>query len=176
MLAGVMAKLGTYGIIRFDLDLFPQAVVDLAPLLLTLGGRSGSSTGRSWPAPQRDLKRLVAYSSLAHLGFIVLGIFALTTQGLTGARACRWSTTASSIGRAVHPRSAASTSGAGTCRRASSRGLQQAGARCWPAVFTVVMLASIGLPGLNGFVGEFLILVGHLPHPPLVGRGRHRWA
>ena len=78
-----MAKLGTYGIIRFDLNLFPQAVVDLAPLLLTLGV-IGILYGAVVACAQRDLKRLLAYSSLAHLGFIVLGTFALTTQGLTG--------------------------------------------------------------------------------------------
>ncbi|HEY7946329.1 MAG TPA: NADH-quinone oxidoreductase subunit M, partial [Acidimicrobiales bacterium] len=83
ILAAVMAKLGTYGIIRFDLSLFPRAVVDLAPLLLTLGV-VGILYGAIVACVTRDLKRLVAYSSLAHLGFIVLGTFALTTEGLTG--------------------------------------------------------------------------------------------
>ena len=83
ILAAVMAKMGTYGIIRFDLNLFPRAVVDLAPLLLTLGV-IGILYGAVVACATRDLKRLVAYSSLAHLGFIVLGTFALTTQGVTG--------------------------------------------------------------------------------------------
>src|ERR1700690_1968553 len=83
VLAAVMAKLGTYGIIRFDLTLFPRAVVDLAPLLLTLGV-IGILYGAIVACVQRDLKRLVAYSSLAHLGFIVLGTFALTSQAVTG--------------------------------------------------------------------------------------------
>ena len=78
-----MAKMGTYGIIRFDLSLFPRAVVDLAPLLLTLGV-IGILYGAIVACVTRDLKRLVAYSSLAHLGFIVLGTFALTTQAVTG--------------------------------------------------------------------------------------------
>ena len=83
MLAAVMAKLGTYGIIRFDLNLFPQATKDLAPLLLTLAV-IGILYGAIVACAQRDMKRLVAYSSLAQIGFIVLGTFAFTTQGLTG--------------------------------------------------------------------------------------------
>jgi len=78
-----MAKLGTYGIVRFDLTLFPRAVVDLAPVLLTLGV-AGILYGAVMACVQRDLKRLMAYSSLAHIGFIILGTFALTTEALTG--------------------------------------------------------------------------------------------
>ena len=81
LLAGVMAKLGAYGIIRFDLALFPRAVVTLAPLLITLGA-IGIIYGAVVAAVERDLKRLVAYSSLAHLGFIVIGAFALSRRGL----------------------------------------------------------------------------------------------
>ena len=72
VLAGVLAKLGTYGIIRFDLNLFPQAIADLAPLLLTLAV-IGILYGAIVACAQRDLKRLVAYSSLAQIGFIALG-------------------------------------------------------------------------------------------------------
>ena len=81
---GVLAKLGTYGIIRFDLDLFPHATRTLAPLFLTLAV-IGILYGAIVACAQRDLKRLVAYSSLAQIGFIALGTFALSTQGLTGA-------------------------------------------------------------------------------------------
>src|SRR5438309_5795503 len=83
ILAGVLLKLGTYGFLRFGLYLFPRPAHDLAPLLLTLGV-IGIVYGALVAAVQRDLKRLVAYSSVAHLGFIVLGTFALTTQGLQG--------------------------------------------------------------------------------------------
>src|SRR5207245_9275720 len=83
ILAGVLLKLGTYGFLRFGLYLFPKAAHDLAPLLLTLAV-IGIVYGALVAAVQRDLKRLVAYSSVAHLGFIVLGTFALTTQGLEG--------------------------------------------------------------------------------------------
>ncbi|MGI8984668.1 MAG: complex I subunit 4 family protein, partial [Acidimicrobiales bacterium] len=83
ILAGVMLKLGTYGFLRFGLYMFPQAFVDLAPVFLTLG-TIGIIYGAVVATMQRDLKRLVAYSSVAHLGFIVLGTFGLSQQGLEG--------------------------------------------------------------------------------------------
>ena len=156
LLAGVMAKLGAYGIIRFDLTLFPRAVVTMAPLLLTLGA-IGIIYGAIVAAVERDLKRLVAYSSLAHLGFIVIGAFALSREALTGAVLQMVNhglyTAALFILIAVLYRRL------GTFSVKEMRGLQ----RRMPVlagVFTVVMLASIGVPGLNGFVGEFLILAG----------------
>ena len=78
-----MLKLGTYGLVRFGLYLFPEASVYFAPLMITLGV-IGIIYGAIAAAMQRELKRLVAYSSVAHLGFIVIGTFALTTEGLTG--------------------------------------------------------------------------------------------
>ena len=83
ILAAIMLKLGTYGFLRFGLYLFPQAAVDLAPLFLTLGV-IGILYGAVVATMQKDLKRLVAYSSVAHLGFIVVGTFGLSTQGLQG--------------------------------------------------------------------------------------------
>ncbi|MGH8987401.1 MAG: complex I subunit 4 family protein, partial [Acidimicrobiales bacterium] len=83
VIAGVLAKLGTYGILQFDLRLFPQPSVDLAPLLLTLAV-IGILYGAIVACGQRDLKRIVTYSSLAQMGFVALGIFAFTTEGLTG--------------------------------------------------------------------------------------------
>ena len=83
ILAGVMLKLGTYGFLRFGLYLFPEAAVYFAPLLVTLGV-IGIIYGAIVATMQKDLKRLVAYSSVAHLGFIVLGTFALTTAGSQG--------------------------------------------------------------------------------------------
>ncbi len=156
ILAGVMAKLGTYGIIRFDLELFPKAVVSLAPLLLTLGV-IGIIYGGIVAAVQRDLKRLIAYSSLAHIGFIVVGAFALTGPALSGAVLQMFNhgiyTTALFLLVAIIYRRS------GTFSVRDLRGLQ-AKAPVLAGMFTVVMLASIGVPGLNGFVGEFLILSG----------------
>jgi NADH-quinone oxidoreductase subunit M len=156
LLAGVMAKMGTYGIVRFDLELFPHAVVTLAPLLLTLGV-IGIIYGGIVAAVQRDLKRLVAYSSLAHIGFIVVGAFALTGEALSGA-------VLQMVNHGLYTAAlflliAMIYRRRGTFQIPNLRGLQNT-APVMAGVFTVVMLASIGLPGLNGFVGEFLILAG----------------
>ncbi len=156
VLAGVMAKMGTYGIVRFDLALFPRASVTLGPLLLTLGV-VGVVYGGVVAAVQRDLKRLVAYSSLAHLGLIVLGVFAFTRQGLSGG-------VLQMVNHGLYTAAIFLLVGWIYERRRSwqtdeLRGLQKP-APVMAAVFTLVMLATIGLPGLNGFVGEFLILVG----------------
>lgn len=156
LLAGVMAKLGTYGIIRFDLNLFPQATRTLAPIMLTLAV-IGILYGAVVACAQRDLKRLIAFSSLAQISFIVLGTFALTSQSLTG----------SVIQMLNHGLIIAAlflVVGWMYERRKSwqvdeLKGLQWS-APVMAGVFTVVMLASIGVPGLNGFVGEFLILSG----------------
>ncbi len=83
VLAGVMLKIGAYGFLRFAIPFFPQAAVDLAPLLIVLAV-IGITYGAIVAAMQPNLKRIVAYSSVAHLGFVVLGIFALTTQGVSG--------------------------------------------------------------------------------------------
>jgi NADH-quinone oxidoreductase subunit M len=156
LLAGVMAKLGTYGIIRFDLALFPRAVVTLAPLLLSLGV-IGIIYGAIVAAVERDLKRLVAYSSLAHLGFIVVGAFALTREALTGA-------VLQMVNHGLYTAAlfiliAVLYQRLGTFSLRDMRGLQRR-VPILAGVFTLVMLASIGVPGLNGFVGEFLILAG----------------
>ncbi len=156
ILAAVMAKLGTYSILRFDLTLFPRAVVDLAPELLTLGA-IGILYGALVACAQRDLKRLLAYSSLAHIGFIILGTFALTTQGVTGGvlqMVNHGLVTAALfllVGWIYERRR--------TWQASELRGLQRP-APMMAAAFTVAMMASIGLPGLNGFVGEFLVLSG----------------
>ncbi len=156
VLAGVMAKLGTYGIVRFDLGLFPRAVVDAAPVLLTLGV-AGILYGGVVAAAQRDLSRLVAYSSLAHMGFIVVGLFALTSEALSGA-------VLQMVNHGLYT-AALFLLLAMIARRRGSVSLSRLGglqrrAPVMAAVFTLVMLASIGVPGLNGFVGEFLILAG----------------
>ena len=95
ILAGVMLKLGTYGFLRFGLYLFPEASAVLRAGCSSRSASIGIIYGAIVATMQTDLKRLVAYSSVAHLGFIVLGTFALTTQGARRAASCRWSTTAS---------------------------------------------------------------------------------
>ena len=84
IIAGIVFMLGTYGLLRFGVFLFPKAAVDLAPVLLTLGAL-GITYGAIVAIVQKDLKRLVAYASVADVGFIVLGVFAFSSQGLTGA-------------------------------------------------------------------------------------------
>ena len=156
ILAGVMLKLGTYGFLRFGLYLFPKAAVWAAPGLVTLGV-IGIIYGAIVAAMQRDLKRLVAYSSVAHLGFIVLGTFALTSQGLTGG-------VVQMVNHGISTGALFLLVGMIYERRhtrmiAELNGLQKV-TPILAGVFMVVMLSSIGLPLLNGFVGEFLILLG----------------
>ena len=156
LLVAVMAKLGTYGIVRFDLNLFPQASRTLAPILLTLAV-IGIVYGALVACAQRDLKRLLAYSSLAQIGFIALGTFALNSQGLSGSvlqmvnHGLVIATLFILVGWIYERRQ--------TWQIGSLKGLQSP-APVLAGVFTLAMLASIGVPGLNGFVGEFLILVG----------------
>jgi NADH-quinone oxidoreductase subunit M len=156
VLAAVLLKLGTYGFVRFGLYLFPAAVNDLKPLFLTLGV-VGIIWGAVVATMQRDLKRLVAYSSVAHMGFVVLGTFALTVQSVTGG-------IVASVNHGI-------TTGAlfllvgwiyerRHTRRIDELGGLQSVAPKFAAAFMIVMLASIGVPGLNGFVGEFLALLG----------------
>ena len=163
ILAGVLLKLGTYGLLRFGLYLFPAAAVDLAPVLLTLA-TIGIVYGAVVAAMQKDLKRLVAYSSVAHLGFIILGTFAFTRQGLSGGVLQMVNHGISTgalfllVGMIYERRH--------TRQIAELNGLQKP-APVLAAVFMVVMLSSVGLPALNGFVGEFLILIGTF--------ATHRW-
>ena len=156
ILAGILLKLGTYGLLRFGIYLFPKQAHDLAPLLLVLAV-IGMIYGALVATVQKDLKRLVAYSSVAHLGFIVLGLFALTSQGLSGGVVQMINHGLSTgalfllVGMIYERRH--------TRQIAELGGLQKV-APWMAAVFTVVMLSSIGVPGLNGFVGEFLVLIG----------------
>jgi len=156
ILAGVMLKLGTYGLIRFGLYLFPEAAVWARPLFLTLGV-IGIIYGAVVATMQRDLKRLVAYSSIAHLGFIVLGTFAITSQAVSGGVMQMINHGLSTgalfllVGWIYERRH--------TRQISELAGLQQV-APIFAAGFMIVMLSSIGVPGLNGFVGEYLILIG----------------
>ena len=156
ILAGVLLKMGTYGFLRFGVYLFPQAAMWARPAIFTLAV-IGIIYGAIAATMQRDLKRLVAYSSVAHLGFIVLGTFALSSQAVTGAVIQMVNHGVSTgalfllVGMIYERRH--------TREIAELRGLQHV-APIFAGVFTVVMLSSVGLPGLNGFVGEFLILIG----------------
>ncbi|MDQ6781947.1 MAG: NADH-quinone oxidoreductase subunit M [Actinomycetota bacterium] len=156
ILAGIVFMLGTYGILRFGVFIFPKAAVDLAPVLLTLGAL-GITYGAIVAIVQKDLKRLVAYASVADVGFIVLGLFAFSSQGLTGAvleMVNHGLTTGALfflVGIIWERRQ--------TFKIAELGGLQKA-APVLAGVFVLVAMSAVGLPGLNGFVGEFLILVG----------------
>jgi NADH-quinone oxidoreductase subunit M len=156
ILAGVLLKMGTYGFLRFGLYLFPEAAVWAKPVLLTLAV-IGIVYGAIAATMQTDLKRLVAYSSVAHLGFIVLGIFAITSQSLTGSVMQMVNHGISTgalfllVGMIYERRH--------TREIAELRGIQSV-APIFSAAFMIVMLSSIGVPGLNGFAGEFLILIG----------------
>jgi NADH-quinone oxidoreductase subunit M len=156
VLAGVMLKLGTYGLLRFGLYLFPEASVWSRYLWLGLAV-IGIIYGAIAATMQKDLKRLVAYSSVAHLGFIVLGTFAFTSQALTGSVMQMVSHGVSTgalfllVGMIYERRH--------TREIAELKGIQSV-APIFSAAFMVVMLSSIGVPGLNGFVGEYLILTG----------------
>jgi NADH-quinone oxidoreductase subunit M len=156
ILAGVMLKLGTYGFLRFGLYLFPDAAAWFAPALVTLGV-IGILYGAVVAAMQKNVKRLVAYSSVAHLGFIILGTFAFTSESMSGG-------VMQMVNHGLSTGALFFLCGMIYDRRhtyeiASLKGLQKA-APVLAAVFTVVMMSSIGLPGLNGFVGEYLILIG----------------
>src|SRR5688500_19125989 len=145
-----MLKLGTYGFVRFGLYLFPAAAVWAAPGLVTLGV-IGIIYGAIVAAMQRDLKRLVAYSSVAHLGFIILGTFALTSQGLTGG-------VLQMVNHGISTGALFLLVGM-IYERRHTRIISELGGLQKPApilagVFMLVMLSSIGLPALNGFVGR----------------------
>jgi NADH-quinone oxidoreductase subunit M len=156
VLAGVIIKMGAYGLLRFSFELFPHASVDLAPLLLTLGV-IGILYGAIVAAMQKNLKRIIAYSSVAHMGFIIVGIFSLTVIGLDGAVFVMLShplTTGALfllVGMLYERRH--------TYELADYGGVWRP-APILTAMFVVAMFAGIGLPGFSGFIGEFLSLVG----------------
>lgn len=155
-LAGILLKLGTYGFLRYGLELFPEAAVWFAPVMITLGA-IGIIYGGIVAAMQRNLKRLVAYSSVAHMGFAIMGLFALNTLGVEGS-------IMQMVNHGISTGALFILLGFLYTRRhtyeiASLRGIAKS-APVFAGLFTVVMLSSIGLPGLNGFVGEFMILLG----------------
>ncbi len=156
ILAGVLLKMGTYGFLRFCLPLFPDASLTFGPLMLALAV-IGIVYGAWVSTVQADLKKLVAYSSVSHLGFVILGIFTLNPPGLVGGVIQMVNHGLSTgalfllVGMIYERRH--------TRLIADLGGLWQV-IPGFSAVFLVVTLSSLGLPGLNGFVGEFLVLVG----------------
>ena len=173
VLAGVILKMGAYGFLRFSFELFPQASVDFAPILLMLAV-IGIIYGAIVAAMQTDLKRVIAYSSVAHMGFVVLGIFSLTVHRPRRRACSRWSQPPLTTGALFlvvgmlyerrHTREIIDVSAASGSRRRSSA-----------ALFLIAMFAAIGLPGFSGFVGEFLVAARHVRRAPLVGGRRdHR--
>lgn len=155
-LAGILLKLGTYGFLRFGLELFPEATVWFAPVMLTIA-TIGIVYGAIVAAMQRNLKRLVAYSSISHMGFALLGLFALNIEGVTGS-------VVQMVNHGITTGALFILLGFLYSRRhtyeiSKLKGIAKV-APVFAGVFTVVMLASIGVPGLNGFVGEFLSLLG----------------
>jgi NADH-quinone oxidoreductase subunit M len=156
ILAGVMLKMGTYGFLRFAIPLFPQVAIEAIPLFMALAV-IGIIYGALVAMMQPDLKRLIAYSSVSHLGFVMLGIFALNPEGVDGAIYQMLNHGISTgglfllVGMLYMRRHT---------REISEFGGLWRSVPVYAAIFMVVMLSSIGLPGLNGFVGEFLIMLG----------------
>ena len=156
ILAGVLLKMGTYGLLRFCLPLFPYASFQFTPLMSTLAV-IGIIYGALVAMVQTDIKKLVAYSSVSHLGFVVLGIFSMTEEGIQGG-------ILQMINHGLSTGALFLIVGMIYDRR-HTREISEFGglAKQMPvfaAFFMITMLSSIGLPGLNGFIGEFLILLG----------------
>ena len=156
ILTGAMSKAGAYGIIRFCLPLFPDAVQKFG-LLIAFGAAVGIVYGAWIAIAQRDLKALVAYSSISHLGFIVLGIFAFNSEGIEGSllQMVNHGIIASALFIIV----GILEKKMGTRNLDDFRGLGKAMPVLY-GIFMLITLAALGLPGLSGFVGEFLILLG----------------
>jgi NADH-quinone oxidoreductase subunit M len=164
ILAGVLLKMGGYGFLRFALPLFPSAAVAFAPWILGIG-LVGIVYGSLVAMVQSDIKKLVAYSSVAHMGFVMLGIFVFNVEGLAGG-------VLQMINHGISTGALFLLVGL-IYERRHTREIADFGGVAKPmpvyaAFFGVVTMSSIGLPMLNGFVGEFLILLGVFLDSPLV--------
>ncbi len=168
ILAGVLLKMGTYGFMRFNLPLFPEASVTYAPTIAVLA-IIGIIYGAIVSFAQSDVKRLVAYSSVSHLGFVMLGIFSLNEAGLNGAILQGVNHGLSTgalfylVGILYQQRHTREMSEFGGVWRVMP---------IFSALSLIITLSSMGLPGLNGFVGEFTILLGSMGSEAL---GPHPW-
>ena len=156
ILAGILLKMGTYGLMRFNLPLFPNAAREFAGLMITLAV-IGIIYGALVAMVQPDVKRLVAYSSVSHMGFVVLGLFSFTEQGMQGSLY-------QMLNHGVSTGALFLIVGM-IYERRHTRLISEFGGLSQPmpwfaTVFVITSLSSVGLPLLNGFVGEFLILLG----------------
>jgi NADH-quinone oxidoreductase subunit M len=156
ILAGVLLKMGTYGFLRFNIPLFPQASIQLAPWVAGLAV-IGILYGAAVSYAQQDVKKLVAYSSVSHLGFVMLGLFALNSQGIQGG-------ILQMVNHGLSTGALFLVVGM-IYERRHTRDMDDFGGlwKVMPVyglITLIVALSSMGLPGLNGFVGEFTILLG----------------
>ncbi|HZW36447.1 MAG: NADH-quinone oxidoreductase subunit M [Deltaproteobacteria bacterium] len=156
ILAAILLKMGTYGFLRFAMPLFPVAAFDMMPVI---GGLAviGIIYGALVAMVQKDMKKLVAYSSVSHLGFVMLGLFAFNLQGIEGG-------ILQMINHGVSTGALFLIVGI-IYERRHTRLISEFGGLSkvvplYAAVFMIVTLSSVGLPGMNGFVGEFLIMLG----------------
>ena len=165
LLAGVLLKMGTYGLLRFNLGLFPEQSRNNAPWVMTLA-LIGIIYGAMVAMVQPNMKKLIAYSSVSHLGFVVLGIFSFTQAGLNGAMFVMLAHGISTGGLFML---------AGIMHeRRHTYEISEFGGLASPmpvyaASYLVIVLASAGLPLLNGFIGEFLVLSGAFQARPIFG-------
>ena len=163
VLAGVMLKMGTYGFYRFAIPLFPQAAVALGPVMMWLAAIA-VVYGALVAMVQDDIKKLVAYSSVSHMGAVMLGLFAFTAPGMSGSVYQMLNHGVSTgalfllVGVLYERRHT---------RQISEYGGLSAVVPVFAVIFLIVTFSSIGLPGLNGFVGEFLILLGAFKYAPM---------
>ncbi|QQR81651.1 MAG: NADH-quinone oxidoreductase subunit M [Deltaproteobacteria bacterium] len=163
ILAGILLKMGTYGLVRFAFTLFPRAAVDFIPLLQILAV-IGIVYGSLVAMVQPDIKKLVAYTSVAHLGFVVLGFCSLTHQGVAGANL-------QSLNHGISTGALFFLVGM-IYERRHTRLISEYGGLAsvmplFAVLFLIVTFSSIALPTTNGFVGEFLILLGSYKSQPL---------
>jgi NADH-quinone oxidoreductase subunit M len=166
ILAAILLKMGTYGFLRFNLPLFPHAAQQAAPYIAALAV-VGILYGAMVSFAQTDVKKLVAYSSVSHLGFVMLGIFSLTRLGIQGA-------ILQMVNHGLSTGALFLLVGM-IYERKHTREMEAFGGLmklmpAYGALSLIVVLSSMGLPGLNGFVGEFTILLGSFGAPPQVLR------
>ena len=165
ILAGILIKMGAYGFLRFNMPFFPQATIAMAPAMMVLSVIA-IVYGAVICLGQKDLKRLIAYSSVSHMGFVTLGIFALNFQGIQGG-------ILQMINHGIVTGALFLCVGM-VYERTHTRVIADYGGAATPlpvfaGLFMIFTLAAVGLPGTNGFVGEFLILVGGFTASKLLG-------
>lgn len=171
ILAGVLLKMGAYGFLRYCLPLFPDTTISMVPLIMVLSVIA-ILYGAIVAAVQTDVKRLVAFSSVSHLGFVTLGLFSLNAQGMTGSMLQQVNHGISTgalfllVGMLYERRHT---------RLFTEFGGLKAQMPVYAAFFLIFMLSSVGLPSMNGFIGEFLVLIGTFQSAIQGLYGTHLW-